>query len=522
MGRGGGQEGGLLVEGVEDGGRVAQDGRIKIHDRIVEINGHSLLNTTFHEAQEIFKDAMQAPALRLLVSKSKSVSSSEGQPPLATLAPSRYPLASTALSARTQTMMLQSSSRRPGRLITVCLTKGPDLLGFSITTRDNPARGHAPIYIKSILPKGAAIVDGTLRIGDKLVSVNGKEVTGLSQAEVSNILRKIPVGGRAVLEVSRQERAVEANVNTKVDSNFKYSPEASMDKSGKEDNRYSSKVPRAIESQEPAEDTSIMHPWERKETLHLEIPVHDSERAGLGVSVKGKATSDGADKTKELGIFVKNVIYGGAASRHGQLRENDKLVNINKKSLIGKTNIEAMEALREAMHEEGPVPGMILLTIERKVETAPINPYATNGTESAISNTDFHDGQKSVSDGGKEMKNGILSRLQPNSASAPLRNDSYYQVSPIYMYTTFLYIYIIYLYIYTLYTYIFILYIFIYIYYFIYLYIYYFLSAFSALPVGLYIILNSHCQFSYMLFIIMKVKTKAIIKRVIKGHARKK
>ena len=448
MGRGGGQEGGLLVEGVEDGGRVAQDGRIKIHDRIVEINGHSLLNTTFHEAQEIFKDAMQAPALRLLVSKSKSVSSSEGQPPLATLAPSRYPLASTALSARTQTMMLQSSSRRPGRLITVCLTKGPDLLGFSITTRDNPARGHAPIYIKSILPKGAAIVDGTLRIGDKLVSVNGKEVTGLSQAEVSNILRKIPVGGRAVLEVSRQERAVEANVNTKVDSNFKSLP--SMDKSGKDDNRYSSKVPRAIESQEPAEDTSIMHPWERKETLHLEIPVHDSERAGLGVSVKGKATSDGADKTKELGIFVKNVIYGGAASRHGQLRENDKLVNINKKSLIGKTNIEAMEALREAMHEEGPVPGMILLTIERKVETTPINPCTTNGTDSAISNTDCHDGQKSAAyDGGKEMKNGIISRLQPNSASAPLRNDSYYQASPIYIYILLFYIYA--LYIYTLY-----------------------------------------------------------------------
>jgi hypothetical protein len=33
------------------------------------------------------------------------------------------------------------------------LTKGPQGLGFSITTRDNPAGGNCPIYIKNILPK---------------------------------------------------------------------------------------------------------------------------------------------------------------------------------------------------------------------------------------------------------------------------------------------------------------------------------------------------------------------------------
>ena len=49
MGKGGGEKGGLLVEGVEEGGRVQQDGRIQVHDRIIDINGHSLLNTTFHQ-----------------------------------------------------------------------------------------------------------------------------------------------------------------------------------------------------------------------------------------------------------------------------------------------------------------------------------------------------------------------------------------------------------------------------------------------------------------------------------------
>ena len=36
-------------------------------------------------------------------------------------------------------------------------------------------------------------------------------------------------------------------------------------------------------------------PWKQREILTFDIPVHDSERAGLGVSVKGK-TSTGKGK----------------------------------------------------------------------------------------------------------------------------------------------------------------------------------------------------------------------------------
>lgn len=55
----------------------------------------------------------------------------------------------------------------------VCVfAAGPEGLGFSITTRDNPAGGLAPpIYVKNILPKGAAIADGRLKSGDRLLEV---------------------------------------------------------------------------------------------------------------------------------------------------------------------------------------------------------------------------------------------------------------------------------------------------------------------------------------------------------------
>lgn len=50
--------------------------------------------------------------------------------------------------------------------------------------------------------------------------------------------------------------------------------------------------------------------------LRLDVPVHDSEKAGLGISVKGKVTV-GPDP-QDLGIFIKSVLHGGAASRDGR------------------------------------------------------------------------------------------------------------------------------------------------------------------------------------------------------------
>lgn len=62
------------------------------------------------------------------------------------------------------------------------------------------------MFIPSCPLQGAAIEDGTLRIGDRLLEVNGVAVTGNSQSEVAGLLRQIPIGGTATLIVSRQDQ----------------------------------------------------------------------------------------------------------------------------------------------------------------------------------------------------------------------------------------------------------------------------------------------------------------------------
>jgi len=52
---------------------------------------------------------------------------------------------------------------------------GADGLGFSVTSRDNLQDGNRPIYIKNILPRGAAIEDGRLKAGDRLLEVYCRE-----------------------------------------------------------------------------------------------------------------------------------------------------------------------------------------------------------------------------------------------------------------------------------------------------------------------------------------------------------
>ncbi|ESO81975.1 hypothetical protein LOTGIDRAFT_90066, partial [Lottia gigantea] len=102
------------------------------------------------------------------------------------------------------------------------------------------------------------------------------------------------------------------------------------------------------------------------EVILLDIPLNNSEATGLGVSVKGKSIST-PQGTKDLGIFIKSVMPGGAAFKDGRLIMNDQLLEINGEKLVGLTNIKAMEKLRNAMQSEGPIPGHTFLSVARKI-----------------------------------------------------------------------------------------------------------------------------------------------------------
>ncbi|XP_031148341.1 par-3 family cell polarity regulator alpha, b isoform X10 [Sander lucioperca] len=310
-------------------------------------------------------------------------------------------------------------TKKVGRRLNIQLKKGPEGLGFSITSRDVPIGGSAPIYVKNILPRGAAIQDGRLKAGDRLLEVNGVDLNGRTQEEVVSLLRATPMGGAVGLLVLRQEDTFlprDANAEPQMQSPRDVHPRQPVT---------AGKPHWLIEKSE--EDELVLTPDGTREFLTFEIPLSDSGSAGLGVSVKGNRSKE---NHADLGIFVKSIINGGAACKDGRLRVNDQLIAVNGESLLGKTNQDAMETLRKSMSTEGNKRGMIQLIVARRVakrnEGSPGSPL---GGSQQTMNTSLDDHERRISHslyGGLE---GLDDNLMPRQGMMP-RTIGNYQLSP--------------------------------------------------------------------------------------------
>ncbi|CAL9689573.1 unnamed protein product [Knipowitschia caucasica] len=279
-------------------------------------------------------------------------------------------------------------SKRIGRRLNIQLQKGPEGLGFSITSRDVPVGGSAPIYVKNILPRGAAIQDGRLKAGDRLLEVNSVELNGCTQEEVVSLLRATPMGGAVSLLVLRQEEAF-LTAETKCE-----------------------------------EEELTLTPDGTREFLTFEVPLSDSGSAGLGVSVKGNRSKE---NHADLGIFIKSIINGGAACKDGRMRVNDQLIAVNNESLLGKTNQDAMETLRKSMSVEGNRRGTIQLIVARRLKNTDPGLSPLGPRLSLDSSLDDHERRISHSlYGGLE---GLDENLMPRQGTMP-RTTAHYHLSP--------------------------------------------------------------------------------------------
>ncbi|XP_027637422.1 partitioning defective 3 homolog isoform X15 [Falco biarmicus] len=442
----GGRTLGLLVKRLEKGGKAEQENLFRENDCIVRINDGDLRNRRFEQAQHMFRQAMRTPFIWFHVvpaankeqyeqlsqsekntyyssrfspdsqyGDGKSINNSglhtlqrmsragnqsdqtdsysqlphsvnsSGKPPSGLVPSPQKVLTSTANSGY--------NTKKIGKRLSIQLRKGTEGLGFSITSRDVPIGGSAPIYVKNILPRGAAIQDGRLKAGDRLIEVNGVDLTGKTQEEVVSLLRSTKMGGTVGLLIFRQEETFH---------------------------------PRELKAEE---EELVLTPDGTREFLTFEVPLNDSGSAGLGVSVKGNRSKE---NHADLGIFVKSIINGGAASKDGRLRVNDQLIAVNGESLLGKTNQDAMETLRRSMSTEGNKRGMIQLIVARRISKCNEleSPGSPSGPELPIE-TLLDDRERRISHslyGGIEglsespTKNAALSRIMGKYQLSPTVN----------------------------------------------------------------------------------------------------
>ncbi|XP_053085975.1 par-3 family cell polarity regulator beta a isoform X2 [Pangasianodon hypophthalmus] len=390
---------GLHVKGIEENSRTKREGIFEEDECIVQINDTELIDTSFAQSQEMFRQAMLSPVVRLevlpmsnklqyekslisqifsnfdsahtVVPKPKSPfmlrkadvkfsdpapSSSPSSltpppreeptmrrspifverreqtppPPVSASPTPRSRSESPASTVNPALIALTNANKKGGRKL-INLRKGPDGLGFTVVTRDSAVHGPGPILVKSILPRGAAVKDGRLQSGDRILQVNGVDISGYRQEELVAMLRSTKQGETVSLLVSRQEEPF---------------------------------LPRELKG----EPSGPVLSEDGREQLMYEIPVNDSGSAGLGLSLKGNKSRETGE---DLGIFIKSIIHGGAAFKDGRLQVNDQLVAVNGESLLGRSNNDAMETLRRSMSMEGNLRGTIQLVILRAMDQSP-------------------------------------------------------------------------------------------------------------------------------------------------------
>ncbi|XP_057712528.1 discs large homolog 1-like protein isoform X8 [Corythoichthys intestinalis] len=286
-----GDDPGIFITKVIAGGAAAQDGRLRVNDVILRVNEVDVRDVTHSRAVEALKEA--GSLVRLYVRRRKPAGD---------------------------------------RVVDVKLVKGPKGLGFSIAggVGNQHIPGDDGIYVTKIIEGGAAHRDARLRIGDKLLAVNGCCLEDVSHEHAVTALKNTPdvvylkVAKPSNVFIDAANHTFPQHPENHIGApNFLPEPLPQPASSGR-----FSPTPKGVPGED---DIACREP--RKVVLHRGT-------TGLGFNIVGGEDGEG--------IFISFILAGGPADLCGELRKGDRLVCVNGVDLRSATHEQAAAALKNA------------------------------------------------------------------------------------------------------------------------------------------------------------------------------
>ncbi|XP_027867625.1 inaD-like protein isoform X2 [Xiphophorus couchianus] len=168
----------VFIAMIRANGVAAKTHRLKVGDRIVSVGGQPVDGLSHSEVVAMLKNSYGNINLQVVADTNISA--------IATQVESLS--GSCSLTASSDTHTLSESDGPRSRSIT--LEKGCEGLGFSIVGGFGSPHGDLPIYVKTVFSKGAAAVDGRLKRGDQILSVNGESLQAVTHEQAVTILKK--------------------------------------------------------------------------------------------------------------------------------------------------------------------------------------------------------------------------------------------------------------------------------------------------------------------------------------------
>ncbi|XP_064532385.1 protein scribble homolog isoform X17 [Pseudopipra pipra] len=347
-----GDDEGIFISRVSEEGPAARAG-VRVGDKLLEVNGVSLHCAEHHVAVEALRGSGSSVSMTVL--RERMVEPENA----ITVTPLRP---EDDYSPRERRGGLRFPERPEGAPATerysTCLMRNEKGLGFSIAggKGSTPYRaGDTGIFISRIAEGGAAHRDGILHVGDRVISINGVDMT---EARHDQAVALLTAASPTIVLLVEREGSEQPGEGA--------APRGRMH----------SPPPPPGPGDSPPQETPAPQRNHLSRGLEDQYPIEEIHlvKAGgpLGLSIVG-----GSDHSShpfgihEPGVFISKVIPRGLASRSG-LRVGDRILEVNGIDLRHATHQEAVNALLSNAQElsmlvrrDPPPPGMQEICIEK-------------------------------------------------------------------------------------------------------------------------------------------------------------
>ncbi|XP_061209877.1 protein scribble homolog isoform X31 [Neopsephotus bourkii] len=352
-----GDDEGIFISRVSEEGPAARAG-VRVGDKLLEVNGVSLHCAEHHVAVEALRGSGSSVSMTVL--RERMVEPENAITVTALRPEDDY-------SPRERRGGLRFPERPEGAAPTerysTCLVRNEKGLGFSIAggKGSTPYRaGDTGIFISRIAEGGAAHRDGILHVGDRVISINGVDMTEARHDQAVALLTASSPTIALLVERQGVEQLSDGDAPGAARARMHSPPPP----------------PGPGPGDSPHEDTPVPLKNHLSKGMEDQYPIEEIHlvKAGgpLGLSIVG-----GSDHSShpfgihEPGVFISKVIPRGLASRSG-LRVGDRILEVNSIDLRHATHQEAVNALLSNTQEltmlvrrDPPPPGMQEICIEK-------------------------------------------------------------------------------------------------------------------------------------------------------------